>query len=89
LRKPGVLEEPPSSGSKSNPSKKSEEAHNKIEKRYVPLKCGAVSKVHSITTQKAVLLIVTTMRTSSPAYINQWLRERCLLNICLLHQNIF
>jgi hypothetical protein len=89
LRKASILEEPPSSGSKNNPSKKSAEARNKMEKQYVPLKCGAVSKVHSITTQKDVLFIVATIRTSSPAYINQWLCDRCILNICLLHQNIF
>jgi hypothetical protein len=80
---------PPFLGSKSKPSKKPAEAGGKMEKKHVTLKCRALPKLHSVTTQKTVLFIITTMETSNPTYTNRWLCDRCILNICLLCQNIF
>jgi hypothetical protein len=52
---------PPSSGLKCKPRKKPVEAGDKLS-----LGCEVFSKLYSTTTQKTVLFIVVTTRTSNP-----------------------
>jgi hypothetical protein len=66
---------PPHLGSLSKPRKRSEEAGSnlslaysstlKLEAMYVPPKCQALSKLHSVTIQKTVVFIVPAT-TSNP-----------------------
>jgi hypothetical protein len=75
----------PSSGSKRKPSKKSTEVGGKLSsflarfihwlwrwRRCVPQKFQAFFKQHSVTTQKTVLFVVSTVRTSNPEHCVQW-----------------
>lgn len=73
---------PPSSGLKSKPRKKPSEEGGILSWflswltlsiwrwRYLSLKYQAVSKLCSVTIQKTIFCIITTMGTSNPAYIS-------------------
>jgi hypothetical protein len=59
---------PSSSGSKNQPTRKPEEAGDKL-RIYAPLKRQTVSELQSAMTQKTKLFVATAVITSHPAYL--------------------
>jgi hypothetical protein len=80
----------PTSGSKSKPSKKSEEAGTKVWRwrRYIPLKYWGVSKLQSVTTQNNMFFIIIIVQTSNLSQCEeQWLLRGLLSNGTVMRRN--